>query len=115
MTSKTHILRFRAVNRDIFDAIKTGRKKVETRASTKRYQNIAAKDKIKFVCGRSKFERVVKEVKFFKNISSLLEDYSVGQINPHVKNEAELRKMFFSFPAYREKIEKYGLVTFEMC
>ena len=36
---KKHTLRFRAVNRDIFDAIRNGKKKIETRAGSPKFFN----------------------------------------------------------------------------
>ena len=38
--NKKAVLRFRAVNRDVFDMIRSGAKKVETRAATRKYATI---------------------------------------------------------------------------
>lgn len=42
-------LRFREVNRDIFEAIQDGSKKVETRAATVRYQKIKKGDYVMLI------------------------------------------------------------------
>ena len=65
------ILRFRAINKDIFKAIRNGKKKVETRAATERYRNIKIGDTIKLICGKYSFEMKVKKVKIYKTITAL--------------------------------------------
>lgn len=91
---KTHTLQIRVENKDIFEAIKTGKKKIETRAGTDKYIKIQVDDKLKFVCGKETFERSVTKIKLFKTISAILKVYS--------------------FPNYREKIKKHGLIAFEL-
>lgn len=108
------VLRFRAVNRDIFLAIASGKKRVETRAATKKYANIQAGDEIVFLCGREKFKKTVRGSRIFSSISALLKTYSVQDINPLVHTERELRDVYHSFPGYREKIKKFGLITLEL-
>jgi ASC-1-like (ASCH) protein len=53
----THTLRFRAVNRDTFNAIKSGKKKVETRAAIEKYRTILAGDIIQFICVKDSFTK----------------------------------------------------------
>lgn len=114
MDRKTLRLRFREINRGIFDAIRDGRKKVETRAATVRYQKTEKGDRVMLVCGKDVFEKKVVDVQIFKSIDTLLKKYKVRQINPNVKTEEELRKLYYSFPGYREKIKRYGLVAIEL-
>ncbi len=114
MEGKIHILRFGAVNRDIFNAIKNGKKKVETRAATKRYRGIRTGDKVRLICDTQKFEKTIKKVKTFKSIRTLLGNYTVNEIIPGANDETELRKVYYSFPGYREKIKKHGLIAFEL-
>jgi ASC-1-like (ASCH) protein len=110
---KTYTLRFRSTDKDIFDAIKSGKKKVETRAATARYKNVEKGDKIIFVCGKNKFVKEIKKVSMFKSISAMLKKYKFKQINPFVGSTKELEAMYFSFPGYKEKITKAGLVALE--
>lgn len=114
MDKKAFRLRFREVNRDIFDAIRSGRKRIETRAATVRYQKIKKGDRVILVCGKDLFEKHVEDVQIFKSIDSLLKKYKVWEINPNVKTEEELRKLYYSFPGYREKIQKHGLIAIEL-
>ena len=55
--TKTHTIRFRAINKDIFDAIKSGKKKIETRAATVRCRNIKAGEGVLLVCGKGRFSK----------------------------------------------------------
>ena len=108
------ILRFREIDRDSFDDIKAGRKKIETRAATKKYADIKAGDKIKIVCGKDSIEKKVKKVTIFKSIPSMLRKYKPDKINPKAKTKEELEKMYCSFPNYQEKIKEHGIIAMEL-
>ena len=102
------------MNRDIFEAIGSGEKKVDTRAASPKFINIKSGDVLKIVCGKDYFERVAKKVTIFKTIEELLENYKVEDINPSMKTVDELNQMYYSFPGYREKIEQYGIIAIEL-
>ena len=108
------MLRFRAANRDIFDAIRRGTKKVETRAATERYRSIRKGDSVRLVCGTRRFEKEVIRVTFFRSIVALLKRYSPQEIHPAVRSKDELVKIYHGFPGYREKIRKHGLIALEL-
>lgn len=108
------VLRFRNTNRDIFEAIKNGNKKIETRAATQRYRSIKSGDTIFFVCGKSKFKKDVKSVEIFGSVRAILKKYKPSQINPNIKTEKEARDMWNSFPGYSDKIRRYGLIVFSL-
>jgi len=106
--------KFREVDRDSFEAIRNGRKKVETRAASSKYSTINSGDSIIIVCGSDKFVKIVKKATRFKSISEMLLRYKVEDINPFVKSEEELEKMYYSFPNYKEKIKDFGLMAYEL-
>jgi len=108
------ILRFREINRDIFEAIKSGKKKVETRAATEKYRNIKAGDTVKLICGKDIFEMNVKKATIFKSIAAILKKYRPEIINPKTHTVKEARDMWYSFPEYKNKIRKYGLIALEL-
>ena len=114
MANHEHKLIIRAVDRAIFQAIKTGRKKIETRAPTAKFRKIKTGDTVIFVCGREKFKRKVKSARVFKSIAALLRCYRVRQINPAIASAKELTKMYYSFPNYKEKIKKFGLIALKL-
>jgi len=108
------VLRFRTGNKDIFEAIRSGKKKVETRAATERYRNIKAGDTAKLICGKDVFEMKVKKVAIFKSIVAILKKYKPEIINPETHTAKEARDMWHSFPGYKDKIRKYGLIALEL-
>ena len=111
MASKPYTIRFRAVNRDIFLAIKSGKKKIETRAATERYRDIKAGDVLVLVCAKQKIKKQVKKVEHFKSLGAILKRYSPVTINPKTHTVKEAREMWYSFPGYKEKIRKFGLIA----
>ena len=94
--------------------IKSGRKKVETRAATRRYRNIKRGNLVIFICGKEKFEKTVKKAKIFKTIASMVRVYPPNTIMPGISSVRELREAYYSYPRYREKIKKFGLVVLEL-
>lgn len=111
---KRHVLRFRAVNRDIFNAIKTGGKTIETRAATPKYANLKKGDRIVFVCGKSKFTKEIGNAYKFKSINILVKKYRPSAINPNCTTKKELEEMYFSFSNYKEKIKKFGIIALSL-
>lgn len=107
-------IRFREVNRDTFDAIRSGRKKVETRAATERYRHVAGGDVLTLVCGKDRFEKKVKKAEHFRTVGALLKIYKPEEINPKAKTEKELRAMYASFPGYAEKLKAHGIVAWTL-
>ena len=107
-------LRFRVTNKDIFKSIESGKKKVETRAATIKYKNISKGDEINFLCGKEKFSKQVRSVKIYKSLKSLLKKYKPQDITPWVKDAKELEAMYYSFPGYKEKIKKSGIIALEV-
>ena len=65
---KIFTLKFRAANRDIFDAIKDGSKSVETRAATQRYRDIKTGDIVKLSCGGESFQKKLNAQKYFRQL-----------------------------------------------
>ncbi|OGN03461.1 MAG: hypothetical protein A2651_01680 [Candidatus Yanofskybacteria bacterium RIFCSPHIGHO2_01_FULL_42_12] len=112
-----YILRFNTTNknsRSNFLDIKSGKKKIETRAATTKYRDIKKGSLLVFVCGKEKFEKTVKKAKIFKTISSMVKVYPPNKIMPDISSVRELRKAYFSYPRYKEKIKKFGLVALEL-
>lgn len=109
-----YTLHFRAVNKDVFLDIKSGKKTVETRAGTERYRNIKPGDMVVLVCGKERFEKEVKKAKIFKTIKSLVKTYPIKKITPNILSEKELESAYYSYPNYRDKIKKFGLIALEL-
>ena len=115
--SKKHVLKFNQANPESvysFDAIKSGEKWVETRAATEKYTKIKEGDILVFECGDKKLEKEVLHVEIFKNIHAMLKKYKVTDIMPNKKTKEDLESAYYSYPDYKEKIEKFGLIAFEI-
>jgi len=112
--SKTYSLRFAKDNRETFEHIKAGRKTVETRAATERYTGIQEGDTLTLVCDGKKLTKQVKKVTRFKTISALIKKYSPALINPGASTLEEMEAMYYSYPGYKEKIKKHGILAFEL-
>lgn len=110
--TKTHSLPIRASDRHIFLAIKNGSKSVETRAGG-RY-NIKEGDFIEFSCGKEKLRKKVKNLMAFKSIEETVKAIDFKKIMPFAESIEEVKKVYYSFPNYKERIEKFGLITFEL-
>lgn len=111
---KTHILKIRSTDKEIFEAINSGRKKVETRAATARNVKMQAGEEILFICGKQSLKKAIDKATKYKTIKAMLKDYKVKQIAPDLKTENELRDMYFAWPSYRDKIKQFGLVALEL-
>ena len=107
-------LDFDPINKDIFEIIRRGGKKVETRAATPKYQQIKEGSVVIFFCEGEQFEKKVSKVNYFKSIESLLETYAPEEINPRLKTKEEIIELYYSFRNYKEKIEEFGLVAIEV-
>lgn len=104
---------FSAPNKDIYDMLRDGSKRVETRAATVKYQKLHAGDTIIFSCQGEIFSKAISRVRFFPSVGELLKEYKPEDINPMLHSEQEIVKMYYSFPGYREKIEQFGLIAIE--
>lgn len=107
-------MRIRATDKGIFDAIRDGSKKIETRAATARYRGIAPGDIVTFSCDGARCVKRVKSVKSFKTLNALLRAFPYSAINPAAKGADDLRRMYRRFPGYEEKIAELGIVAFEL-
>ena len=114
METRRIVLKFRAVNRDIFEAISAGRKKIETRAATKKYAGIKAGDLVVLACGDRRCEKKVARVETFRSVAAILNKYRPETINPATHTVQEARAMWFGFPGYKEKIRKHGLIALHL-
>jgi ASC-1-like (ASCH) protein len=119
MNSNPKILKFRAVDKDIFEAILAGSKKIETRAATEKYRNLKAGDTVVLACGKKRVERKIKKVELFRSMDAVLgkygpEEYGPEDINPKTHTIREIKKMWLGFPGYKDKIKKHGFVVMSL-
>src|SRR5438552_2765544 len=111
---KQYTLRVRQKDIDIFRAVQRGRKRVETRAATKRYKNVQKGEFLRFVCGKNKCLKKVKRARYFKSVAGLLRTYRLKDIYPNAQSAKELKALYNRFPKYQEQIKKFGIVAMEL-
>ncbi len=111
---KKHSLKIRQVDKVFFGAIKEGRKTIESRAAINAYRKIKEGDILVFVCGNEKLEKKVKKVEYYKTIEEMTKTIDFKKIMPFVDSIEQMKKVYFSFPDYREKIDKLGLIVFRL-
>lgn len=111
---KSWTLRFRAVDKENFNDLKRGKKSVETRAASVRYQPIEKGDTLVFVCGKEKFSKRITKKMHFKSIDAMFKKISFKKIMPDLGSEAEAKARYGSYPNYKEKIKQSGILAFEL-
>jgi len=104
MKDKIHKLKIRAIDRGIFEDIKNGLKKIETRAAIAGYCKIKKGDKIVFVCGQEKIEKKIEEAALYKNIGDLFKHYGVKDIFPRLTTVGEATKNIIVFLTIAKKL-----------
>lgn len=111
---KTWTIRIRKEDKYIFDFAKNGEKYIETRAATPRHMAVSAGDNLLFLCGGEKFSCKVSRVAHYPTLEELFKNEKLSSIVPWVKSEDEARRVYYSFPGYKEKIKKFGVVAWEL-
>ena len=109
---KSWMLKIRTTDKLIFYQLSNGSKMVETRAATVRYQPIQVGDELVFTCGKARLSKKVLKKEHFKSIDVMVKKISFNHIMPSVKSVSEMKKIYFSFPGYEEKISEFGIFAF---
>lgn len=110
---KKYILRIRKVDKFVFDSIKNGKKTIETRAATDKYRKIKVGDILVFICGNERLEKGVEKTSYFKSVDEMVKSIDFKKVMPFVDSIKEVKKIYFSFPNYEEKINRVGLAAFK--
>jgi len=112
-------LRIRAKNRIIFNQIKSGKKKVETRAlghtkTGKNFGSVQKGDTLLFMCGKARLRKKIIKVSKFLSVEKFFKEVNQKLVWPHmpVRTLENIKKQYYVYPGYRERIRKYGLVAF---
>ncbi len=111
---KNHNLRFRAEDKINFDTIADGRKTVETRAATVKYQSIQPGDSLTITRAGEKLTKTVKAVRHFDSVESLIEHYGIAPVMPLAKNFDEVLAEYHRYAGYKQKIKDHGLIALEL-
>jgi ASC-1-like (ASCH) protein len=105
---------FREVDKARFDEIKDGRKAIETRAGTPKYQVVKVGDVLTFSCGEDSFSKTVAKIYHWPTIEEMLAEVPLKKVMPEVNTIEEVRARYASYPRYEEKITEFGILGFEL-
>lgn len=108
------VFRFRKDSRNVFEAVKSGKKAVETRAATRKFKDLKAGDIAVLVRGKEKLEKTIKSSRHFPGLESLFANIEYKKISPFANSVDEAREMYNHFPDYSRKIAKYGIIALEL-
>jgi ASC-1-like (ASCH) protein len=114
---RTWVLRIRAADRPIFDALVDGRKTIETRAGSpgaRSYNPGQPGDTLLFLCGPARLRRTVTRVAIYPSPEALAAHEDVRRVLPWLTSAADLAALYESFPGYPERIARHGLVAMEL-
>lgn len=109
---KKHVLKFRSTDIAEFNTIVDGRKTIETRANTVSYQNYEVGDILVIKCGSESVEKTIIKIQKFTSVKELVDSAGLKNVMPLCSSLEEAEKIWYSFPEYKEKIQKNGLVAF---
>ncbi len=107
-------VKFRAVDRDGFEAIRSGFKPIETRAASPKYRNVVAGDSLVITCVKDKFTKRVKSVRHFPSLDSMFAELEIKKIDPFSSTVEEAKRRYDSFPGYKQKLAEFGIIAFEL-
>lgn len=107
-------LRFRAVDKAGFDAVRDGRKTIETRAATVRYQKVQPGDVLIFTCGDERIEKEVQVVAHHDSIEALFASVPLTQVFPDLQTSEQAQSIYYGYPGYREKIARHGILAWTL-
>ena len=114
---RTWVLRIRAADRPIFDALVDGRKTIETRAGSpgaRSYTRVQPGDTLLFLCGPARLRRTVARVAIYPSPAALAVHEDVRRVMPWLADAADLAAVYESFPGYPKRISRHGLVAMEL-
>lgn len=114
VTNKNHTLPFAAKDKAIWLLIKSGKKKVETRAAGPKYEHIKAGDTLILSCAGRKYKKHIRKVTKFRTLGAMFKVYDPEVIHPGIGGEKPLRAKYSSFTGYKERIKQFGMLAFEL-
>lgn len=99
------------VKQRFFDKISIWEKTVEWRC-WKSYNKIKKWDIIQLICWGKTIRKKLKNVVKYNSIDEFLQNEWVENALPWVESVEEWKKIYYSIPHYKEKIEKYWIFAF---
>lgn len=95
-----------------YNNIKLGTKKFEIRVFDNKRQKLKLLDKIEFINKNSgdKFQKIILELKWFKDFKCALENSFIENVLPGIKCLEDAINLYESFPNYKTNACKFGVI-----
>jgi len=99
-----------------FAGIKSGGKTIETRAPDpsrpdKHYNSVQKGDLLVFVCEGEEITKEVTGVRLYKPWQEMFDHENLSEIQPETKSRQEAIEIYYGYPGYRQRLEKYGIIA----
>jgi ASC-1-like (ASCH) protein len=107
-----HHAQIAAENSEIFAALLDGRKPIETRAATPKWQAVKPGDDLEMSCSSDSAIFTVTRIEHYPTIEEMFAVIPVSQIIPGVDSVEAARDVYYSFPGYKEKLAEWGILAF---
>lgn len=108
-----HILEFFEKDKISFDCIRDGTKTIETRAWSEKYSLVQVGYTLEFVCAGERFTKQVAKIYHWPSVEAMASK-KLKEVVPWLETPEQAKKLIYSFPRYKEKIEAHGLLGFEL-
>ncbi len=116
MKMKTHTLLVGDIanENDVFSALQSGKKTIDTRPFSPKYQRVRVGDVLKFVSisTKEKLEKKVAAIKTYESIEELFAKNDYKKIFPEAASKKQAEKCYEKFPGFAKKASAFGVVAF---
>jgi ASC-1-like (ASCH) protein len=111
---KRYRLIIREEDRNLFNQLVSGSKTIDTRAATSKYKNVQVGDILKFVCGQDELSKIVVGAVHYSSLDNMYGNLPMESILPSAHDISDAKRIHYSFPGYKEKLETYGVMAFKL-
>lgn len=108
------LFEFREIDRARFDEVKIGLKQIETRAGSEKYQSIQEGDEIVLMCVNDQIRKKVIKKYHWHTVEDMLAEVPFKKVMPDLDTPEQVKERYVSYPDYADKLEKYGILGFEL-
>jgi ASC-1-like (ASCH) protein len=105
---------FREADKARFGEIRSGLKKIETRAGSPEYLAFAEGDVITFVCADDHFDMRIARRHHYAAVDELFAAIPYLAVMPAAASLEDAKERYGQYPGYESRIEKYGILAFEL-
>ena len=79
-----------------------------------KYHYLQPGDALLMLCGSDLVEKRIKKSLHFASVDQMLKQVDFKRILPSGRSVNDIQEIYSSFPGYKEKVRKFGLMAFEI-